>query len=251
VKLFTIVPGFGAPETGTKERILRGNLAVLRAAWPSLHVRVCCYEANYAFPPDIAAQIDSIHEPGVVGQFLLKYAHPEEVAAHGATHVAIVLDDVELLPGLDFEVMLTVLAKLAGHVASPVLTTDRPSPWAYINHRPQEPPGTAIRAGACEMFFMLMPLAGYARYYSGLDWRNPWCWGVDLSMQARGLQAVLFNDMQVRHWFSGSGDAAGTARTDEVAYFTRRGWTKEGTVQALRFERFTYRREEPPEAGGR
>lgn len=247
MKLFAIIPGFGMPEIDQKERILRGNLGVLRAAWPALHVRVCCYEAGYAFPQDIASQIESVHEPGIIGQFLLKYAHPEEVAAHGATHVAILMDDVELLPGVDFRVMLGVLKKMAGHVVSPVLTSDRPSPWPFMNHRPHEAPGTAIRAGACELFFMVMPLPGYARYFSGLDWRNPWCWGVDLSMQARGLSSILFNDMQVRHWFTGGSDS-GTSRSDEAAYFARRGWTKEATVQSLRFEQFTYR-VNPPATG--
>jgi len=239
VKLFVIVPGFGVPEIANKERILRANLAVLRAAWPSLHARVCCYEPGYAFAADIAAQAETVHEPGIVGQFILKHAHPEEVAALGATHVAVLMDDVELLPGLDFGVMLTVLNRLGGQAASPVLAPDRPSPWAYMNHDAGAPAGTVIRAGACELFFMLMPLAGYARYFIGLDVRNPWCWGVDLSMQCRRMSAVLFNDMRARHWYSGGGDA-GSARADELAYFARRGLVKERLVESLRFERFRY-----------
>ena len=240
MKLFTIFPGFGAPELANKERILRGNLALLRAGWPQLHARVCCYEPGYAFPADISALIDAVHAPGIVGEFILKYGHPEEVAALGATHVAILVDDVELLAGLDCGLMLAVMEKLGAQAASPVITTDRPSPWAYMNHRPQEPAGTVIRSGACELFFTLMPLAGYVRFYLGLDLRNPWCWGADLTMQFRGMTAALFNDMQARHWYSGTGDA-GSARSDELDYFARRGLEKEATVRALRFEVLRYR----------
>jgi hypothetical protein len=235
-KLFAIVPGFGEPHAAHKEDILRNNLAVLSGAFPDAILRVCCYTPGYRLPDDIARGVEGFYEPGIIVQFLLKYAHPEELAAKGATHVAIVLDDVELLPGVEPLKMLRVLRACGAQVASPVLPSTPRHVWKFMMRDESRPPGSVVRATCAEMFFFLMTLDDWRRYFAGFDVANPWGWGVELTMhRLRGLRALLFNDMVVKHWYSGGG-AKSTAALDEAAYYRRRGLTKKDVMAQQRLE---------------
>ena len=240
MKLFAIVPGFGHPHAEHKENILRSNIALLSKAFPDAFFRVCCYTPGYRLPPDLADAVHAIYEPGIVGHFLLRYAHPEELHALGVTHVAIVLDDVELLPGVDPLLMLGVAKQAGAQVASTVLPSQPEHFWRYMMRDESRPPGMARVCTCCELFFYLMGVQDYARYFTGLDIANPWCWGVDFTLwRVRGLKALLFNDMVARHWYRGSGRDNG-AMQDEAAYYAKRGLIKQELLGQQRFEWVQY-----------
>ncbi|HVZ44584.1 MAG TPA: hypothetical protein VHA82_12305 [Ramlibacter sp.] len=240
-RLFAIVPGFGEPHTAHKEEILRGNLAVFGRSFAERLVRVCCYTPGYRLPGDLQPAVDAVYEPGIVGHFLLKHAHPEEIGKLGATHVAIVLDDVELLPGVDLGLMLKVMAGIGANIASPALPAEPPHFWKYMMREADRPPGAVVVSTCCELFCYLMTLEDYRRYFLGLDVTNPWCWGVDLTLhRVRGLKAAIFNDMVMRHWYRGAGENNG-ALAQEAAYYARRGLTKQELVGSQRLEMMQYK----------
>lgn len=205
--LFVIVPGFGGPHVRHKVEILRSNLAVIeKYPWKTLQVRVCVYDNNAAFdiPSDLRdhPRIHWIFETGIVGQFIHKWASPNEIATH-FDYVMILLDDIELsVDNFDFSTIIRWDNMFHLDIYSPSMTPTSKYQFQYMLQKPNQPYHISVTS-ACEAFCYFMPSASYSKYYQHIDpIRNPWLWGIDMCIHKYlGMRVGLINCMTMHHYY--------------------------------------------------
>lgn len=207
--LFVIVPGFGKPFTEHKVQILQSNIAHLRKfEWANLAIRVCVYDWHVFkhLPEDMQndRQITWIVAPGIVGEYIHKYARPEDV--NGFDFVMPILDDVELHDDVDFSKILTYNSLFNFDVYSPALSLHSQRQFDYLVTKPNMPPSLFVLS-ACEAFCYFMPAAAYVKYYTHIEpCHNPWLWGMDMCLlKCLGLKAVMINHMRMTHHYKNTG----------------------------------------------
>jgi thymidylate synthase len=200
--LWLIVPGFGEPNVVEKRRILAANIETfVRGPWERIILQVHVYDATQL---DVISD-DKVHatvfrRPGIVGQFLEQSWSSERPLHHD--HVCMLLDDVELLPDVNWALAARVLADYRFDVLSPALTQDSPTGWDYMRAVPARSPFSVHVVNACEMFCYLATPTAFDRWMSHYDKLNPWIWGMDLIIvKHMRLRVGLLQQMTARHHF--------------------------------------------------
>lgn len=202
--LFVIVPGFGNPHAEHKFHILRNNLAKIRQyQWRRLVLRICVYDLSLTIPEDLARdpQIEWVFEKGIVGQFIKKYAKPDDVAAF--SHVLMILDDVELKDDVSFATILRWEDFFRFDIMSPSMTCDSKYQFDYMLTSTQLSYDIAVTV-ACEAFCYFMRVDAYSqRYYPHVDGvDNPWMWGLDMCLWMKfGIKIGIMNKMTMKHHY--------------------------------------------------
>lgn len=224
-RLFVCVPGFGSPHLAHKANLLRNNLTRILATsrpdtWSHVHVRVCAYEPEAAGRArDVLASVqtsqlhlthDVVHEEGIVGDFLLRHARPEDVDAYD--RVMFFLDDIEMREDWSTHELVRLQDFFHMDIVSPCLTPASPTPFAYMRKDVSVPSPFANAVcmkvtPACEFFCYLLRKDAYvSKYFPQLHPENPWMWGLDMLLHAHvGLRVGILNHVAVQHHYSGSG----------------------------------------------
>ena len=203
-RLLVIIPGFGSPELELKTRLVRANLASLRAspAFASVDVWMMQYDVE---PQTWDEDVKTFHRPAQkLGAFLKQDCAPADLPPHDL--VLLVLDDIELLdtPWNDM-----VRALQYCDVVSPTLSPDSKCVYPYMRGDP-DADGEDIRIGpACEFFCYMMTPGAYATWHAHLSSENPWCWGLDLLIgqplgTGMGLRVGRLPSRTMRHHLAGT-----------------------------------------------
>lgn len=198
--LFVIIPGFGLPQIELKFDILRNNLKRIKAyPWKQLRIHICIYD-DTDIPYDILKEnpeIDISRHPGIVGDFLIQHANPE--AIHDFSHILILLDDIALVPNVNFRRMLYLQEFFRLDILSPSLTLDSHSVYQYM--LTSDDHFEFKISPTCEMFCYFMPYESYKKYYPHIDPQNPWMWGLDLVLERQiGMKVAIMNVMNMKHF---------------------------------------------------
>lgn len=203
--LFVIIPGFGPPHIDVKVNILEKNLRHIRSyPWKCLKIRVCVYDARAisAIPDHLLRDpgIEWVLSPGIVGQFIHRFAPP--AITNEFDYVLLLLDDVELMPNVDFGCILEYDNMFHFDIYSPSMTPTSKIQFEYMVFAPNSPCHLAVTS-ACEMFCYFMPSKSFAKYYGHLEPdNNPWLWGMDMCiLKCIGLKPVIINYMNMHHHF--------------------------------------------------
>ena len=203
--LFVIVPGFGAPHTDEKVRILENNLRIIKhVQWTSLKIRVCCYDPSIfsVIPAHLRdhPDIEWIYKKGIVGQFIHSLATPSDVATF--EYVMILLDDVELKDSVNFCKMIEYQDRFGFDIISPSMTLNSKYQYNYMLHEPQNMFHIKVTS-ACEAFCYFMSRVSYEKYYLLIEPNdNPWLWGVDLTLyKYHKMKIGILNKMQMHHHY--------------------------------------------------
>lgn len=203
VKLFAIIPGFGAPHVETKLSILKRNLDVLqRYAWSHLQIRICVYD-DTELPAWVTHHpcVQVVREPGIVGDFLIRHATPDDVDAYD--YVFMLLDDILLSTDFPWHHIIVWKRDFGFNIMSPTLTSDSKYVYRYML-QDSESACTLRSVRVCEFFCYFMDASSYKRYYQHLDTNNPWMWGLDLIIDKHmNLSVGLMNWVTMKHFFHG------------------------------------------------
>ena len=208
-RLLVIIPGFGSPELELKTRLVRANLASLRAsaAFASVDVWMMQYDATpQTWEDDLGIEDDltPFHRPAQkLGAFLAQDCRPADLPPHDL--VLLLLDDIEILddPWNDM-----VRALQYCDVVSPTLSPDSKCVYPYM--RGGDPDSEDIRIGpACEFFCYMMTPAAYSTWHAHVASDNPWCWGLDLLIgqplgTGMGLRVGRLPSRTMRHHLAGT-----------------------------------------------
>jgi hypothetical protein len=203
--VFVIIPGYGKPNETVKHQILAHNLARIRETyqWSRILVRICVYD-DTEIPDYIASYsfIEIVREPGLPGDFLKRYATPEDV--EDFDYVLILFDDILLQPSVDFEKMIEVKKYFNLDIVSPTLSLDSEYQFEYMRTVPREQNSCFLKiTTCCELFCFLMDNRMYASYYEHIDPEiNPWLWGLDMLLHYKFRYRVgMMNFMTMKHFY--------------------------------------------------
>jgi hypothetical protein len=271
--LFVLIPGWGAPHLREKRAILGVNLKRIASHhWSSVHIRVCVYDASPEArldPGDIHAAfiaaaeaaaavprpkviVEVLYDAGAPGDFIRRFAAPDDPAVCDADYALLLLDDVELQPDTDFAEMLRYQRDFGPAIVSPTLTYDSLHVFPHMLQgaaAADAGSGLGVGVGAyaprgpsasvtpvCEFFAYFMDTAvTLPRYHAFMDPENPWMWGADLLLHCRmGIKAILAGGVTMRHHFKGSGATPETFAARR-AYLAKHGETEESVAQQAPF----------------
>lgn len=204
--LFVLVPGFGGPHIPEKLDILQKNIARIQSfPWAKLHITICVYDTTtFMHVPSLLREhpcITWVYEPGIVGQYIHKWARPSATAAYD--YVMIILDDVELQENMDFNALLQLDRMFAFDIYSPTMTHDSMYQFNYMLTEPEKDVVSIKITCACEAFCYFMRLSAYEKYYPLVDpTNNPWLWGLDMCLyKVFGMRIGLLNHMTMKHHY--------------------------------------------------
>jgi len=251
--LFVLVPGWGAPHLAEKTEILAKNIARISSyPWSSVSVRVCVYdsapearldpcEIREAFGAAQNVITEVFYESGAPGDFVRRFASPEDPVVSSADYALLLLDDVELQPDTDFAELLRYQREFGPAIVSPTLTRDSLHVFPHMLSGAAAAagvaaPGAAVVTPVCEFFAYFMDTeTTLPRYHAFLDRENPWMWGMDLVLHRRmGIKAILAGRATMRHHFKGSGAAPETFAARR-AYLAKHGETEESAARQAAF----------------
>lgn len=252
--LFVLLAGWGAPNLAAKRDILRANLARIAAyPWQSVYVRACVYDPSPEARLDAAemraafgeraarVRVDVREETGAPGDFVRRFARPEDPPVRDADYALLLLDDVEFQPDADFAELLRYQRDFGPAIVAPALTRDSLHVFPHMLQRAPEPGGPrggryATITPVCEFFAYFMDTTiTLPRYHAFLDPANPWMWGMDLLLGRRmGIKVVLVNHVTVRHYFKGSGAEPSTFAA-RARYLAKHGETEASAAQQRPF----------------
>lgn len=230
---------FGEPHCEEKIRILRSNLATIgKGPWTRTVVRLAVYSKDLCLPDDITRQVEIIHRPGIVGDFIRELVTPHVLQAEGHDYLILLLDDVEILTQPDWTRLLVIKELSGAHLLSPTLSHDSAKiVYDYTKHVINAP-YTARLTTVMEFFCFLFDCKSYTeRYYPLLDDKNPWMWGIDLCLYYHGgVRPAQVNGWVIKHHYAGEsyGGCGRDPQQDMVAYLGER----EETVQSLWEKRY-------------
>lgn len=202
--LFVIIPGFGGPNADTKLDILRRNISTIRAyPWKRLLVRICVYD-DTLLPSWLTddRDIQIIRQHGIIGEFLVKYAKPDDIDPSFDT-VMMLLDDILLGTPLPWDKVFQWKKDFNLDIISPCLSKDSKFVYPYMLQNTDSPYSLKV-VRVCEFFCYIMDRVAYAKYHSHVDMNNPWMWGLDLIMEKHlKLRVALMNQVLMKHFFHG------------------------------------------------
>jgi len=205
--LFVLITGFGEPYYSHKLEILRNNLERIHEhPWAAVKVVLCQYTSptagQYTFPDALIHKygIQVIYEPGIVGQFMKRWARPDMIESYD--YILTLLDDIELLPGIDWTKMISYYHDFEMDLVSPALSLDSKFQYHYMLHDPNQPYVCLKITNCCEYFCLFADCKRFKKYYDHLDDKNPWMWGLDLVLRKHcGIRVGILNQMIMKHWY--------------------------------------------------
>jgi hypothetical protein len=203
MSLYVIIPGYGSPNASVKEQIFHHNIDRIMStgSWNKVSVHLCIYDDTPSPMCDHPHVDFHVHrEPGLPATFLKKFATPEHVATY--EYVLIVLDDILLLPSVDFTQMIEYKRTFNLNIISPTLSLDSKFVYNYMLTDPQRSYIVKITT-CCELFCFLVDTASFLRYYTHIDPdNNPWLWGLDLILHKHmHMNVGMTNGMHMKHFF--------------------------------------------------
>lgn len=232
--LHVIIPGFGNPHLEDKLRIFKNNLRVLSYYPEKVSITVCIYDKHPETQLHIQeiiqqSQSQSSHETmhvriiqqeGIVGGFIKKYAHPDDLKSMNVDYVLLLLDDVELMvKDGDIgkinhhsewkNIWTKLLYDYQRHhmdIASPSMTHDSKYLFPHMLHQSYVNSNAVVDTirivSACEFFCYFMRLEIYERYYQQIHETHPWMWGIDLVLTKHlGFCVGIVQYLQMKHYY--------------------------------------------------
>jgi hypothetical protein len=196
-RLLVVVPGYGPGNLDTKQRLLTKNIDLIRRTYTgSVDVRLF----NYGDVSCGVAGVDERFQRGYVGQFLYRHVSPDSIKDYD--DILILLDDIELGDDIVVDEMLHNLKHYNLDILTPSLThTSRFSHSVML----QQNTG-AIRISAfTEFFCYFMTPASYSKWWSLLDEKSAWLWGIDFALFHKGFRMGLDDTHTMRHYFGSTG----------------------------------------------
>jgi hypothetical protein len=234
MNLLVIIPGFGVnTETPEKLRILENNLKLLHAQFDpqvcenndkvvkrsKFSMWVFVYD-DTPMPSFVSndACVTVVRKPGVLGQYLIDYCHPDFIKWHGFTHVMAVLDDVEWIT-LDFFDTLRIYNHHRNiDILQPSLQSDTISlPYMKLQYSDSLYCGRTL--DVVEWFSFFMDVARYKLWHCVLSSQNPSMLGVPRVLyNLYGLNTVVIDKYKMKHWYAGNVQDAVKFRKSESFY---------------------------------
>lgn len=214
-KLYVVIPGFGKPHLQEKIAIFENNMRVLSSYPYEWYLTVCIYDEDLSIREKLQSIVMSylpethicfIQEKGIVGQFIKKYASPQQLLNNSIQYVMLLLDDVELIASSwSWNKLIYDYNQQGYDLCSPTMTHDSKYLFSYMltKHVWNERNIDAIFiTSACEFFCYFMNLKTYVRYYNEIQETHPWMWGIDLVLTKHlHLKVAMLNYLQMKHYF--------------------------------------------------
>lgn len=200
--IFVLTPGFGQPHVDIKKQILEYNIhRIFATSWKKVLWTVCVYDETDISDISCKYDINVIREKGIVGEYIKKHATPYVVQDYD--YVLLLLDDILLMPNVNFDKIIKIKKELRLDIVSPTLTLDSHVVYHYMLTNPMEQYDVKITS-FCELFCFLMDPMSYEIYFKNIDAvTNPWLWGLDLILAHKlHLQVGMLNNMNMKHFFS-------------------------------------------------
>lgn len=198
--LYVLIPGFGNPHGEHKLSILKKNLEKIHQyPWDQVQVIICQYDSLKI--PEEWCQIYNItfvHEQGVVGEFMKRWASPEKL--NGFDYVLTLLDDVEWV-NPKWDKLIDYLNEFEFDLISPCLTQESKYQYEYMRFDEKQPMGLKVTP-CCEFFCFFALTSRFKKYWEALEEKNPWMWGLDLILRKHlNLRVALVTWSQIHHWY--------------------------------------------------
>jgi hypothetical protein len=216
--LLVIIPGFGPPKVTLKQDILRQNLNIIRSTFSG---EVAIRLFNYGDVSCGTTDINETFEKGYVGQFLYHHITPDSVREYD--YVMMLLDDIRLNTAFNVDQMCHNIDYYKLDILSPSLTPQ--SPYSHSEMLQQNTHKGHIRESAfVEFFCYLMPKLSYIRWYSLLDRRSAWLWGLDFALFYNGFRMGIYDDVPMEHCIHSGGNYGPNVPNpwEEFAYTVKR-----------------------------
>lgn len=238
MNLLVIIPGFGIdPRTPEKLRILKHNLSLLHHQFETHHdnsqtanlseshlsidlipqskFSVWMFVYDDTVMPSFVLDdpcVTVVRQPGLLGQFLIHYCHPDYVKFCGFTHVMTVLDDVEWIDVQLFDLLhIYQQHHTLIDTMQPSLQKDTVSlPYMKIQHHDDAYCGRAL--DVVEWFSSFMDWARYKLWHSVLSTQNYCMIGVPRVLyNLYGMHTVVIDKYKMKHWY-------GSTAEDEIRF---------------------------------
>jgi hypothetical protein len=214
-KLQVIIPGFGAPYIEEKLMILERNLTILSHYPFEWKLLICIYETQEDVYQSVkkcvskfiaSSNVSLIQQPGIVGQFIKKYANPYDLENDSIDYMFILLDDVELMTSSwSWDKLLYDYNYHGCNICSPTMTHDSKYLFPFMltkHHWNEKHIDVLLMTSACEFFCYFMNLESYKTYYQEIDENHPWMWGIDLVLTKHlHFKVGMLNYLQMKHYF--------------------------------------------------
>lgn len=204
MKLLVLIPGFGDPHWDTKVDILRKNVATVKKYFDDYIFRIIQYTHDKNLPADILddRRIEVIYDKGILGRNLYVHATPDVVSSYNADMVMLLLDDVELAEGFDWERVITLKKAMDLDIVSPALVSPDMTVWNFMV-KSADPNVVAAEMTRVELFCYLMTPEIYKKYFEFVDPENPWMWAMDFMLHThmRLRAGVVHTDCMIHHFW--------------------------------------------------
>jgi hypothetical protein len=161
-----------------------------------------------------------VREPGFVGEFIYRYLQQHKVKNYD--RIIVMLDDIELQPNFDLNVMLKIQDVHKYDIVSPALTRDSKASHKFMKTRDIKTKDTILHVGFLEFFMYVMNPASkaYGQWLSCFNENTRTMWGIDLLLhQELELKLGLIDNMTIKHMYIGGSRAGG--RKEMLQLFDR------------------------------
>jgi hypothetical protein len=193
-KILVIIPGIGEPYFDVKENLLYKNINIIKNTFlGKVDFKIFNYSNNKTSLP-----FSFIKKKGIIGEYLYKDITPDLIK--GYDYVMILLDDIELTEGYNIDNMIFMLEQLSLDIISPSLTQDSKYTWEFMLENNDYNNKLRI-VNFCECFCYLMTQESYIKYYSLLDEKTYWLWGIDMILYNMGFKIGIYNEYKIIHHF--------------------------------------------------
>jgi hypothetical protein len=216
--LLVIIPGFGPPQLPLKQSILQHNLSLIRSTFSGT-VKVRLF--NYGDISCGSVDVEETFEKGYIGQFLYRHMTPDAVASFD--YVMLVLDDIRLSSSFNANHMFHNIDHYKLDILSPALSQG--SPYSHHVMLQQKTHVGCIRESAfVEFFCYMMTKQSYTRWYSLLDEKSAWLWGLDFSLFYKQFRMGIYDDIIIDHCILSGGNYGSSTPNPwhELSYTTAR-----------------------------
>lgn len=201
--IFVLITGYGKPQVDLKQQILKLNIdKIAQYPWSRADIHICIYDDTSM---NIFHENLNIHihrEPGIVGDFSRRHITQENLK--GYDYVLLLLDDILLMPDVEWCKIIEYKKEFLLDIVSPSLTLDSKHVYKYMLTDTNAQYTLKI-SPACEYFAYFMDPSSALRYVSHLESVNPWGWGMDLILYRHiNLRVGILNKMTMKHFIERS-----------------------------------------------
>ncbi len=204
MSLFVLITGYGSPDVELKKNIFLRNMEqIQKHPWSKVSIHVAAYDNSEVPSPNLPSNYTThvYRKKGIVGDFMREHLTPEKLV--GFDYVLMLLDDVLLMPNVDWDKMLEWKEEFNLNIISPSLTTDSKFIYKYMLTTQD---AHSLKIGpACEYFTYLMDVATALKYVQHVTEDNPWTWGLDLILYRHlDFRVGIANKMNMKHFINGA-----------------------------------------------